>query len=63
MSKSNREHRFNSLMMPFGKYHATNLANVPDDYLYWLYKNLKVHQQQLHKIVETLLKERGHSLK
>lgn len=28
-------------LMPFGKYKGTPLANVPNDYLLWLYENGK----------------------
>jgi len=30
-----------SSLMPFGKYKGTKLANVPADYLIWLYDNGK----------------------
>ncbi len=30
-------------MMPFGKYKGEKLANVPAEYLLWLYENNKVY--------------------
>lgn len=30
-------------LMPFGKYKGVKMANVPPDYLLWLYDNSKVY--------------------
>ena len=30
-------------IMPFGKYKGEKMANVPPDYLIWLYDNAKVY--------------------
>jgi uncharacterized protein (DUF3820 family) len=30
-------------LMPFGKYKGEKMANIPPDYLIWLYDNAKVY--------------------
>ena len=32
-------------LMPFGKYKGTEMANVPDIYLLWLYNRIKVKSE------------------
>jgi len=36
--------------MPWGKYKGTAMANVPADYLIWLYENNKAHGKLLYYI-------------
>lgn len=31
--------------MPFGKYQGTEMANIPADYLIWLYENNKCNKE------------------
>lgn len=33
-------------LMPFGKYKGTPMANVPDDYLLWIYDKLQIDQKK-----------------
>jgi len=30
-------------LMPFGKYKGEKMANIPPDYLIWLYENSKIY--------------------
>ena len=40
-----------SSIMPFGKYKGIKLANVPPEYLIWLYENANVYGE-LKKYIE-----------
>lgn len=41
-------------MMPFGKYKGRQLADVPAEYLYWLYDNNKCYGQLKWYIFDNL---------
>lgn len=41
-------------MMPFGKYKGEKMANIPPDYLLWLYDNGKYYGEVLQYIKDNL---------
>lgn len=41
-------------LMPYGKYKGVEMANVPADYLLWLYDNEKCSNEVKDYIVENL---------
>ena len=41
-------------IMPFGKYKGEKMANIPPDYLLWLYDNGKCYGEVLQYIKENL---------
>jgi uncharacterized protein (DUF3820 family) len=40
--------------MPFGKYKGDKMANIPADYLLWLYENSKVYGEVKQYIKDNL---------
>ncbi len=45
-------------IMPFGKYKGEKMANVPADYLVWLYENEKCFgevKEYINKNIDTLV--------
>ena len=43
-----------SSLMPYGKYKGEKMANVPPDYLLWLYENDKCQNYVKNYIIENL---------
>jgi uncharacterized protein (DUF3820 family) len=41
-------------LMPFGKYKGDKMANIPADYLLWLYENSKVYGEVKQYIKDNL---------
>jgi uncharacterized protein (DUF3820 family) len=41
-------------LMPFGKYKGEKMANVPSDYLLWIFENNKCTQEVAKYIAENL---------
>lgn len=41
-------------IMPFGKYEGMKIADVPDEYLLWLYDNQRCYREVKQYIIENL---------